>query len=262
MRYGPPLLVVTIDARGKTPPRRIGADHEGDVLEETRLLQEGRGPRQLHRGLPRELGEAPPYLPRGEGRFVHVEHRELEVDRRPEDLRSRPRQADVSSVPWVEGAGKHRGGGGCRRRELAVRTHGDPGERTGEQTVDRRAGRKRTPRATVARCQHCLEGWRRDSAALRQTPHAGPGHQAFLGRPVAPALVEDDRGELRSRIHRHRDVTAMVALLRSIAHKAGRRPEPDWHRLGPGYRTRAPARALGHGDRGLRPAGLPRGLPT
>ena len=53
----------------------------------------------------------------------------------------------------------------------------------------------------------------------------------------------------------------MVALLGSIAHEAGRRPEPDWHRLGPGYRGRAPERALGHGDRGLRAAGLLRGLP-
>ena len=105
-------LAVTVVPGGHETLRRVGSDHERDVRKDAGLLEEGWGPRQLHRGTPGELVEAPPDLCGGERRLVHVEHGQLEVDGRPEDLRRRLRQASVSVVPRVERAGHDRGGGG------------------------------------------------------------------------------------------------------------------------------------------------------
>ncbi len=174
----------------------------------------------------------------------------------PEDLRRRLRQANVSVVPRVERAGHDRGGQGGPQPELAVRAHGDPLDRTRQKLVERRDRRQRGVGAALAGRQQARRRGRGDVAAACQAQRDGAGHEIFLAGPVAPALFEDDGGQICCRGRRHGDVTAMVAVLRTIAREACRGAEPDRHPVRLSQGRGAPARALGHGDGGLPAAGL------
>ena len=80
------------------------ADGEGHTGEESRLLHEGRRPRQPHRGVPGELGQPPPHLLRRQRRLIDVDDAQLERCGAVGPPRRRLRHAAVPLVDRVEGA--------------------------------------------------------------------------------------------------------------------------------------------------------------
>ncbi len=219
------------------------------------------GPRELDGGVPGELIHAAPHLRGGERRLVHVSHRELEVDRAAENLRGHARQPIVALVAGIERTGKERLREGRGAGELAVGKRGDPGDVSGQQQIDRRARSNDTPGECVIWTEQALRRWRGDAASAREAEDDGARDEILLGRPVAAALFQGDRADVRSLRGRHRDVTPVLAVLGPIADEARGGAEADGNAVRSGQRLGTAARALGHRDGRLLAARLPWRLP-